>query len=210
MFSSTMPLRYKISSWNQLPECLSNNSRDLQLHVSSFKGGPTLEGFRIRVDHKLYGTLFACTIDARGEIITPCEVYGLKELTTSQILQQLARFGFFIEYSPNKHLSGPQIDYLMTLRGLGYDKIRLLTVWNRTTGRVDTARTYVVAFQSYPLDSWLSDTYCPSDEEFTKALVCGSACNLTEISKTRQFKWDWLNFVANIDDIIADNAYDMI
>lgn len=210
MFNPRPPLRYKVSSWRQLPECLSNNSKELHIHLTDFYNNPSMCGFRISVDHDRFGTVFACVLNARGEMITPSSPFGFNELSPEQILRELRRFGFFIEYRPNKHLPGPQIEYIITLRGLGYDKLRKISVWEEAPSGCKTAKTYLVAFQSYPLDSWLSDSYCPSKQEFTEALVNGTACNLTEICKTKSFNWNWLDYVANIDDIIRDNADDMI
>lgn len=204
------PLRFRISSWRQLTGCRSNNDPDFRIHVTDFYNNRTLRGFRIRVDHPAFGDVFCCVLHARGTAVTDVDEYGRSELSESCILAELAKFGFFIEYAHEENLSGRQIQYLMTLKQLDYDKIRIINVWSAPNGAKQWAPK-VVAFQSRRLGNWLNNAYSPSEREFTAALVDGVAINLTDISKTKQFRWDWLKeFVGNIDDILADNADDMI
>lgn len=210
MIDTNWPLRYKISSWRQLPECLSNNSRHLKIHLTDFFNNRHLRGFRISVDHDTMGTLFACILHARGDIVTDGYEFEKCELSTEEILRELKKFGFLITYHPNQNLPSAQLEYLISLRGLRYDKIRILNVWDLSSAGIKEYKTYIVAFMSDPHGDWLNNGYCPSLKEFSKALIDGTACNLTEVSKTRCFRWDWLNFVANIDDIIKENADDMI
>lgn len=199
-----MPLRYSITDWHQLPNCLSNNSRDLHLNVTDFIQDSRLSGLRIAVNHIQYGTLFAYIVDASGTIITD-PVNDDYAITNEQLLAELAKFGFNVEYVEQAHLSGGQLDYLMTLQKLGYDKLRLLDVSSMSYGST-IHKTYVVAFNIAQNPNWLLNTYCASSTEFTEALMNGSAINLTEISKTHNYTWNWLTYVANIDDIITDNA----
>ena len=209
------PLRYNISSWRQLPQCLSNNSRELSIHVSDFMGHHGLRGFRISVDHTMFGTLFACVLNASGSIITPVmgyerpEDFRSSELTTDQILGELRKYGFIITYKPRKHLGGRQLNNLMTLQGLHYEKIRLLNVWKMQNG-VQAFSLKVVAFNPTAHGQWLNNAYSASEKEFLDALEDGTAINLTEISETEKYSWDWLDYVANIDDILKDNAWDGI
>lgn len=204
------PLRYRISSWRQLPECKSNNSKKFSIHVADICSNPEFNGFRISVEHELFGNVFTCVLNARGYIVSGVGDIGEYEFTNEQILAELAKYGFLITYIKEPNLSGSQIQYLMTLRDLGYDKIRIISVWDSVA--CDNEPSYkVVAFQSTPLGDWLNNAYSPSTKEFTQALVNGTAVNLTFISRTRDFDWSWLrDFVGNIDDIIQDNAHDMI
>ena len=210
MLDKGMPLRYKISSWRQLPDCLSNNSKLLHIHLSDFINNRNLLGFRITVEHDTFGTLFACVLNASGDIITPGYDYVPYELSPDAILKELEKFGYFITYEPVASLPGNQIEYLITLRGLGYDKLRKLSVWKNGLSGKESSPVKLVAFQSDPHGDWLNNAYCPSDKEFYNALMDGTAANLTEICKTKKFRWDWLDFVANIDDIIKENADEMI
>lgn len=206
---SQMPLRYKISSWRQLPQCLSNNSRDLHIHVSDFYS-EILRGFRIRLEHLKFGVLFACVINAKGSIVTVEDDKVVEGLTSEQILQELKKFGFLIEYDPRKHLPAAQLEYLSTLKNLGYDKLRIIGIQNANSyGDIrDTFR--VVAFKIQDLPQWLFSGFSPSEKQFYDAVVKGYAINLTDVSKTRDFRWDWLDYVANIDDILRDNCNDPI
>lgn len=207
MISKGALLRYQISSWRQLPECRSNNSKDLRLHVSDLFNNDMIRGFKIWLDHPSYGVLFACVLDGRGMMIT--ELDGNKSMTSDQILRELERFGFLITYHPNKDLNSKQIEYLITLKGLLYDKIRLMRVWTPVSGTSNTSLK-IVAFRSDKLGDWLNNWYSPSEQEFTKALVAGTAVNLTDMSRTYKFNWDWLDYVANIDDILRDSADDLV
>lgn len=203
-------LRYKISSWRQLPQCLSNNSRHLRIHVVDLFNNDTLRGFKISLEHEQFGIIFACVIHARGDIVSDESSYGKFDLSTEVILKELEKYGYLITYEPNKNLSSSQLEYLMTLKGLGYDKIRILNVWTAPDGAKNFSPK-VVAFQSNPLGDWLNNAYAPPESEFLKALLDGTAVNLTNMSKTRNYRWDWLkDFVANVDDIIEDNADQMI
>lgn len=205
-----MPLRYNITSWDQLPQCLSNNSRNLKIDVSHFFNNDLLCGLRISVVHRAYGVLFSCMLGASGDLITSSNYYDdveeprAFELTPKQILDELYKFGFCIYYEQREHLSPGQIDYLITLKGLHYDKIRVLGVKDVKNG-TDVFSTKVVAFNSENHSQWLDNTYRASEKEFLKGLVDGTAINLTEISETEKYCWTWLDFVANIDDILRDN-----
>ena len=198
------PLRYSITDWHQLTKCLSNNSRDLHINVTDFIQDSRLSGTRIAVNHTEFGTLFAYIVNADGTIVTLPDNLD-NAITNAQILAELAKFGFYVEYEQQAHLSGDQIAYLMTINGLGYDKLRQLSVWQVERG-VEIHKTYIVAFNIAQNPAWISVAYQASTREFTNALMNGSAINLTEISRTHDYNWDWLTYVANIDDIIADNA----
>lgn len=202
------PLRYKISSWRQLPQCMSNNSRELHISVTDFIQCDILSGFRIQIKHDKLGILFACVLNSSGTLVSCPKCNATYEFTPSQILSELEKYGFLVEYNPEANLSGDQLQYLMTLNDLHYDKIRLLNVWeiDSITGE-KIYNTQVVAFISSVNPYWLNNGYSCSKSEFNSALNSGSACNLTMISDTRKYNWSWLSgFVANIEDVIQDNA----
>lgn len=205
------PLRYKISSWRQLPKCLSNNSRELRIHVTDFFNNEELRGFRISLEHTTMGVLFCCVLQARGSLITDEDEYGASELSPTEILKELYKFGFYITYEPITALSGNLLDYLITLDKLGYDKIRVLNVWHYTSNGSQESDTKIVAFQANPLGNWLNNGYSANEKEFLDALNAGTAINLTDTSRTKNFRWDWLyGNVLNIEDVIEDNADQMI
>ena len=197
-----MVYRYKISNWHQLSKCKSNNSACLHITVSDFVNTDRLQGTRISVIDKQLGNLFTCLVGATGSVVRPADGSQRFELTTDQILFALNTFGFYIEYNPETSLSGDQLTYLMTLRNLHYDKLRIMAVWDSKTG-IKEFTTYIVGFNSENNGNWLNSGYSPSIQEFTEALNNGSAINITYISETQGYRWDWLyNWVASIDDIL--------
>lgn len=206
MSMQNMPLRYNISSWMQLPSCQSNSSLDLKLEVSNIIHDARLSGTLIKVVHKTFGVLFAYLVDGGGNMLSTGANDTIPELTTNQILTELRKYGFYITYNPEAHLNGEQLDYLMTLDKLGFQKIRLIAVREyQQDGRVDVRPT-VVAFNIEQNSDWINNGYSPSLSEFLAAVGNGSAVNVSGISAERKFRWDWLTYVANIKDIIKDNA----
>lgn len=199
---SSMPLRYQISSWYQLPKCKSNNSKDLKLHVADYCNNNELRGLRITVEHPKFGELFAYIVNARGFYITP-DVPD-SELTTDEILKQLERFGFLIKYSRIDNMDIHQVEYLMTVQKLGFDKLRRIAVRHYDKLGVEVIDPYYVVFNSAELSMWLQYEYSPTLEQFKNALVSGHAINLTAVSEFHQFNWDWLDYVANIEDLLRD------
>ena len=206
MYPYRTPLRYQISNWKQLPNCKSNNSKQLHLHVTDFIQNNDIKGVRITLDHDVYGELFSYVVNASGSLVSTFDKDIEYELTTDEILTQLAKYGFLITFHSWEDLSGDQVQYLMTLQNLHFDKIRLLSVWDAPNG-VKEFKLHVVAFQVEQLPDWLNAGYAPSKTEFLDALNSGYAINISAISETRNYRWDWLyNWVADIGDVLADNA----
>lgn len=206
MYPYRTPLRYQISNWKQLPNCKSNNSKQLHLHVTDFIQNNDINGVRITLDHDVYGELFSYVVNASGSLVSTFDKDIEYELTTDEILTQLAKYGFLITFHSWEDLSGDQVQYLMTLQNLHFDKIRLLSVWDAPNG-VKEFKLHVVAFQVEQLPDWLNAGYAPSKTEFLDALNSGYAINISAISETRNYRWDWLyNWVADIGDVLADNA----
>lgn len=208
MSNSRPPLRYKISSWTQLPQCRSNNDRDLRISVTELSCETALYGFRISVKHPKFGTLFSEVLGAKGSFITPLEETHEDlafELSVDYILQELRKYGFFIEYNPRAHLPEEMLNYLRTLQGLDFDKIRILNVYESHMNGITDYKWYIVAFRTCKHRNWLENTYSASNKEFTNALLQGSAINITEMSAVKDFSWTWLDYVANIEDILEDN-----
>lgn len=206
MYPYRTPLRYQISNWKQLPNCKSNNSKQLHLHVTDFIQNNDINGVRITLNHDVYGELFSYVVNASGSLVSTFDKDIEYELTTDDILTQLAKYGFLITFHSWEDLSGDQVQYLMTLQNLHFDKIRLLNVWDAPNG-VKEFKLHVVAFQVEQLPDWLNAGYAPPKTEFLDALNSGYAINISAISETRNYRWDWLyNWVADIGDILADNA----
>jgi hypothetical protein len=200
------PLRYNISNWLQLSECKSNNSTDLYITVKRVieDGSHRLTGTIILVQHTQYGTLFACTINSSGSLLTPDPVSGrIKEFTTDEICAELYKFGFDVTFHINQHLSCDQIAYLITVSELGYDKLRRLYVQDKPGGKYSE---YIVVFNVEKCPDWIYNDFVCGKKPFVDALISSGAMNLTDLEQTKGFDWTWLTYVANIDDIIEDNG----
>lgn len=200
----TPPLRYRISDWHQLIDVVSNNSRDLFITVTDFVQDNRLNGTRICIEHKAYGTLFACIVNPHGSIISYSEE-PYSGLEPTQITSMLEMFGFLVNYVPTKSLPGDLISFLMTLKGLDFDKIRVLSVWKVVNG-VKAFNDYVIAFNISNNPDWINNGYSASEAEFLKAIQEGSAISVSALSSLKHWDWSWLNYVANIDDILDDNV----
>ena len=201
-------LRYNISNWDQLSKCRSNNSADLYITVDHVFNDNRLNGTIIRVTHSDFGVLFVCTVNSSGTILTPDPESGIiSEFTTDQILKELNKFGFDVTFNLEAGLSGDQINYLMTLDALGFDKIRTLDVYTYDGIGNREFNQYIVAFNIEKCSKWIDQNYSESEKDFLSALNGGGAMNLTYVSQTNQFNWSWLDYVANIEDIIRDNSY---
>lgn len=201
----SQPLQYNISDWHQLSDAKSNNSRDLSISVSDIIQDARLTGLRIQLNHTQFGVLFACVLNAQGSMVTEFNENLVVEFTTEQILAELKKYGFLITFEPRAHLPGNQIQYLMTLKGLGYDKLRIMNVYKYNIQGTKQFQWYVIAFNIHD-ENWLDNGYSISETEFMKALKDGRCINISAISKTQRWSWSWLDYVANIDDILEDNA----
>ena len=197
-------LRYSISSWQQATQCLSNNSTDLSISVSSLIGS-TIEGQLISVNHTLYGVLFSAMTYGTGTIITDTTTEGqdVRWMTTDEILTQLRKFGFIIEYEPEMHLPGDQISYLMTLYNLGFQHITTIHVLERKTDNV-----YVIAFNGDEEPEWLEWPCSTYKSVLDTKVAAGKVLNVSALTYKEHFNWDWLQYIANISDILRDNAFD--
>ena len=195
-------LRYSISSWMQATECLSNNSRQLVITVSSLSGN-SLHGQLIAVKHPAYGVLFSAMTEGSGELVTTETEEGvvIPWMTTDEILTQLKKFGFDIVFDRKKHLPGDQITYLMTLYNLGFQHLTTIKV---NSGK--TSRDCVIAFNGTEEPEWLDWPCATTKGILDKKVTDGKVLNVSALAAREEFNWDWLDFVANITDILAENA----
>lgn len=205
-FDTFMPLNYRISDWRQLEHCRSNNSRELHIKVTTFVNDFRLNGQRINVIHDTFGTLFSCVVNAKGSLIsTDIEGY-VHEFTPGQILSELKKYGFNVEYSVKDSITGNQLELLMTLDKLGFDKLRVISVWSAPLG-VKENKVHVVAFQIDPLGDWMNSGYSPSIDEYQDAVTNGFAFDITGLSRAKDMNWSWLyGWVASISDIIEEQS----
>ena len=199
-------LRYRIDSWDKLTQCLSNNSRDLSISVSKCVSTDVLDGTLISVEHPSYGCLFSCLVNASGSLISE----GVDCLTTPQILKQLEMFGFYIEFASVVDISLKQLMCLRACLDMGFNKVRVLSVWQYTTNASKIADTHIVAFDDSHNSDWLNNGYSPNIEEFSSAIQKGYATNLDNATSNLKFNWSWLyGNVMNIEDILSSHSYEM-
>lgn len=195
-------LRYKITSWLQLNQCLSNHDPDLRASGIRIMDD-RLQGTVVRVTHKKYGCLFAYLVDGTGVDVKDSP---MPLLTPEEILYELRRFGFFIMYDVIGTLPGEVIEYLITLDKLGYDKIRYMLISEPTLFDTEKDPEYfVTAFKVSEHPDWINNSYRARKDEFQDALMDGTAINITAISKEKHFNWSFLgDYVLNISDIIEE------
>ncbi len=194
------PLRYRIDSWESLTKCSSNTSRDLWIDVRKAISNDTFCGTVISVKHPEFGTLFACVVDGQGNLLDS----DVPMLAAKEILNQLALFGFYVEFSEVATLSTKQIKLLKSAYDLGMNKIRVMSVYGSD---LESAKTYIVAFDDAKNGDWLNNMYSPSRDEFSKALLDGVAANISAASKKDNMNWSWLEgSVMNIYDILTSHG----
>lgn len=197
------PLRYSITDWHQLKGIQSNNSRLLHIAVADLIQANILTGLRIQVKHEQYGPLYTVVLNAQGSIVSEVNNNVVAEPTTDEILAELNKWGFIVEFDQKLNLPQGQVDFLTELKALGYDKLRILPVYTMRYGKKEY-KPYIVVFNVTNNADWLINTYAASEQEFLKALKEGSAVNISATSKANIWSWGWLDFVANIDDILND------
>lgn len=197
-------LRYNITDWHQLANVESNNSRDLYIKVGDIIQNDVLEGLRIQVMHKTFGALYVIVLNATGSLVTVPEESQPTEPTTADILAELAKWGFDVVFEEVKYLPPGQLDFLASLKGLCFDKIRILNV-KGSTGV--SSVPYLVVFNIIQNPKWLSNTYAATEKEFTDSLKNGSVINISATGKGKQWSWSWLDFVGDIQDILDQNHY---
>ena len=200
-------LTYKINDWHQLSRCQSNNSTHIKIVVSDFINDRRLSGTRIELVHDDFGTLFSCIVNASGGMVSEICDNIIFELTPKQILSELHKYGYNIIYTGRQRLSGTQAEYLMTLRKLNFDKLRILNVYTIDNTGNKVFKWYVVAFNADKNVYWLNSDYAPSHKEFINSIDNGSAINISAMCKDKHYNWSWLvNWVADINDILEENS----
>lgn len=201
-----MPLRYKIYNWEQLSECKSNNSRDLHIVVTHVLDDDDFSGLKISVVHPKYGTLFSHVIQCSGSLVTDDEETGIPhEFSYDELIKELYKYGFDVEFSMRLKLPVSVVEYLMTIRSLKYEKLRIINVKEAYYDKDDVLEQYyIVAFMPHELSNWMNNLYMPSKTEFMDALVKGYACNVSKSPEGKHLNWSWVDGVLNIDDILEE------
>ena len=143
-------------------------------------------------------------IDGSGRVLSETTEEGapLPFMTTDRILLELQRFGFYITYDVKSNLSDEIVSFLATVDNLGYDKITqilLETTVGNTTRWIPTA----IVFKSEQDNDDLLTFNCKVPRtRFNRKLTTNSIMN---ISAEKGMKWDWLRYIANIEDILNEN-----
>jgi hypothetical protein len=194
-------LTYSITDWHQLKNVKSNNSRDLSIKVADLLHSNVLTGLRIQVYHTEYGPLYAVVLNAQGTIVTEINDNMAVEPSTEDILAELHKWGFEVQFNQQLNLPQGQLDFLAELKDLGYDKLRILNVWTMQNA-IKTFTPYIIVFNVAQNPDWINNGYAASEQEFLNSLKNGSAVNISATSKANIWSWGWLTFVANIDDIL--------
>ena len=170
-----------------------------------FNGLP-LRGTRVSVEHSSYGVLFAAMTDGRGEIISDVDEEGnvVPWMTTDEILKQLFKFGFDITYTERLTLDEHILNYLMQLRNLGFDKVTKVNVMNRVEGSL-RPKIYTLAIKSEYNSDMLTYGTTISQKRFMERLTSNYIMNIEDIHDSK-LKWDWVDSIYNIDDILSENS----
>ena len=197
------PLRYVISSWEQLVECLSNTSNSLHIKVSKCIGNELLKGTLISVVDDVFGTLFTYLVDGSGSYLSDNDDTEY-QLTVSSILKELERYGFLVTYNKYEHLSDDQVKYLNVLKGLGYDHIRVFSLSSRDyVTRQQANQPAVVAFSYKHNPEWMDISFSCSNTAFVSEVVKG---HCVRVDDSFNYDWSWLDYVASIDKLLEYNS----
>lgn len=159
----------------------------------------------LSVNHVNYGTLFATMIKGTGSLITTEDEDGndLPFLTTEEILKQLMKFGFYIEYDVKKNLPSEMLAFLATIDNLGYDKITRIALESYTPDGQKTWRPTVIVMKSEGNTDLLVFDCKVTRKVFNEKLTANIVMNVTH---EEDMDWSWLTYIANIEDILDENV----
>lgn len=203
--------RYRISDWSQLADCRSNSSKDLRISVTEYINNPDIEGTQIEVRHPKYGTLMAYIIKPVGNLTLPLPRGTDNVMTSSILLNELKRYGFYVEYREERTLPPGQIELINSAKSLGGRKLRLMRVYDSKDPEV--ADVYVVAFDPGKVPDWMNSGYSCSKTEFMEVLYKGHAFNLSTMAATAKYRWDWLynavyDVYALLDEVAEGGSFE--
>lgn len=195
-------LQYQISDWFQLSKCQSNNCPELRIKVSRYMQNVDIEGTKIEILHPKYGVLFAYTILPKGKLISTFKHCKCDVFNTNVLLNELQRYGFYVDFVEENHLSSNVVRLLKTIQGLKFDKIRLMTVHEDNDKSVSDL--YITAFNITGHDQWLNAGYSPSRSEWESAILDGSAMNVSGLFEAQKYNWSWIyNGIFDIDQLLS-------
>lgn len=124
-------------------------------------------------------------------------------LTTDEILKQISKFGFLVEYDLKSNLPDQVTAYLSTLYNLGYDKITRILVKTRGKDRLIYGRTTIIVLKSCEETiNIMKYDKTVTEAEFNKLLDHNVVMNVTD---EPDMVWDWVTYMFNIKDILEEN-----
>lgn len=202
-------LQYQISDWHQLTKCQSNNCPELKIKVSDFIQNKDIEGTKVEIWHPCFGTLFAYTIEPKGQLITEicCDCDAEYIMHSQTLLNELRRYGFYVDFKEENHLQSGQLRLLKSLVGLKFDKLRLISV-HEDNDKLSLTN-YICVFNILENPNWINPGYSPSQKEWETALTNGTAFNVTGLDEAQKYNWSWAyNAVYDLYSIIESNESD--
>jgi len=144
-------------------------------------------------------------IKGSGSLITEFDEDGIEIpfLTTEEILRQIMKFGFYVQYDVKKYLPTNILAYLATIDNLGYDKITVVAVedWDNNGQRI--WRPTVIVMKSAFNDDLLTYGCKVTRKVFNDKLNANVVVNVTH---EKDMVWDWVTYIANIEDILNENV----
>lgn len=144
-------------------------------------------------------------IKGSGSLLTDYDEEGnyLPFLTTEEILKQLLKFGFIIKYDVKSNLPSPVFSFLARIDDLGYDKITKVVVVKKGLEGTRIREQVVLVFKAVPDNmDILKFGVVISQATLAKKLEANIVMNVTH---EEDMTWDWLNYTANISDILDEN-----
>lgn len=139
------------------------------------------------------GTLIS-TEDEEGELIP--------FFTTDQILEELQRFGFYVEYDVKSNLPMSTLSFLATVDNLGYDKITRVALESVNTDGDRIWTPIILIMKSQFNDDLLTFDCKLTKKKFQEKLAANTIMNVTH---EQDLTWDWVKYIANISDILDEN-----
>ena len=145
-------------------------------------------------------------IDGHGTLITAQDDEGadIPFLTKDEILKQLMKFGFYITYDVKNNLPEFVLDFLYKVMNLGYDKISRIALESYDVNGNRVWRPTVIVIKSGYNTDLLTFDCKVFRKKFDEKLECNTLMNVTH---EPGMIWDWLAYIANIEDILDENHY---
>lgn len=147
-------------------------------------------------------------IQGSGSILSTKDEQGndIPFMTTDQILKELQRFGFIVFYDVKRNLPTNILAFLSTVNNLGFDKITRVCLQSQEeeTGTI-VWRPTILVIKSADNSDLLEFDCKLTRKAFNKKLTDNTIMNVTHEDN---MKWDWLTYIANIDDILSENVDD--